>query len=303
MAIFLNTLGLNQWIEILMEKAERELIIIVPYIKTSERVFNYLKEANDRGVHITLVYREDKLNEAEKNKLKSLKNLNLLHHPNVHAKCYLTEKYLIITSMNLYEYSEINNREMGVLMRSNNLDDSKNNINSYNSNDEEVISFAIEEIRQIINGANIEFESTITKNSGFMLELIKTEKERIFELCADINKVFSNKKFEPVKEGNTWFSMCYNYYDKINVVYAHRMELQLKMDVSKSNLLFDRIAKTLDEYMFDGFKVYWNSPEQDIYLYINRKDRRWKDIDFLQEVRYEKEGLDKLIKFIKDNLN
>ncbi len=34
---------------------------------------------------------------------------------NLHAKCYLNERYAIITSMNLYDFSQINNNEMGVI--------------------------------------------------------------------------------------------------------------------------------------------------------------------------------------------
>lgn len=33
---------------------------------------------------------------------------------NLHAKCYLNESEAILTSMNLYEYSQVNNQEMGV---------------------------------------------------------------------------------------------------------------------------------------------------------------------------------------------
>ncbi len=116
MAKFLNTDLLNEWILRLIEETERELIIIVPYIKTSGRVYKQLFEANKRGVETTIVYRENKLTPEEKRKFEALDNLNLMHHPNVHAKCYYNEKYMIIGSVNLYEYSEKNNREMGVLI-------------------------------------------------------------------------------------------------------------------------------------------------------------------------------------------
>jgi len=36
---------------------------------------------------------------------------------NLHAKCYLNEELCIITSLNLYEFSQVNNNEMGVLVR------------------------------------------------------------------------------------------------------------------------------------------------------------------------------------------
>lgn len=35
---------------------------------------------------------------------------------NLHAKCYLNEETCIITSLNLYEFSQVNNNEMGVLL-------------------------------------------------------------------------------------------------------------------------------------------------------------------------------------------
>jgi hypothetical protein len=36
--------------------------------------------------------------------------------PNLHAKCYFNEDRMVITSMNMYEFSEKHNREMGVLL-------------------------------------------------------------------------------------------------------------------------------------------------------------------------------------------
>ena len=35
---------------------------------------------------------------------------------NLHAKCYLNENEALLTSMNLYEFSQINNNEMGILV-------------------------------------------------------------------------------------------------------------------------------------------------------------------------------------------
>jgi hypothetical protein len=56
MAIFLNTNQLNEWIPRLINETQRELVIIVPYIKTSFNVLQSLQQANERGVEITLVY-------------------------------------------------------------------------------------------------------------------------------------------------------------------------------------------------------------------------------------------------------
>lgn len=36
---------------------------------------------------------------------------------NLHAKCYMNEELCIITSLNLYEFSQVNNNEMGILIQ------------------------------------------------------------------------------------------------------------------------------------------------------------------------------------------
>ncbi len=208
---FLNTTLLSEWIPKLVNESERELVIIVPYIKTSDKMYKCLYEANKRGVETTLVYRENKLTDSEKAKFQSLDNLNLMHHPNVHTKCYFNEKYLIITSMNLYEYSEINNREMGVLFHRNDLE---KNYNS-SADTEQVFKDAINEIRAIINSSQFEKKSRETIDLGFEMEIIKTDKEKVLEHCVKLNKVFLNKKFEPVENNNACYPVCKDYFDKI----------------------------------------------------------------------------------------
>ena len=36
---------------------------------------------------------------------------------NLHAKCYMNENMCIVTSLNLYEFSQVNNNEMGILIQ------------------------------------------------------------------------------------------------------------------------------------------------------------------------------------------
>jgi phosphatidylserine/phosphatidylglycerophosphate/cardiolipin synthase-like enzyme len=112
MAKFLNTKGLSEWIPKIIEETERELVIITPYMQLSDKIYENLVEANARGVETIIIYRENKLSENDRAKLLAIDNLNLFHHPNLHAKCYYNEKYLLIASMNLYAYSEKNNREI-----------------------------------------------------------------------------------------------------------------------------------------------------------------------------------------------
>ena len=46
---FLNTSGLREWIPKMIAEAKKEMVIIVPYIKTSEKVYQSLVDADKRG--------------------------------------------------------------------------------------------------------------------------------------------------------------------------------------------------------------------------------------------------------------
>ena len=48
--------------------------------------------------------------------LRSLTFIRTSFCKNLHAKCYMNEETCIVTSLNLYEFSQINNNEMGILI-------------------------------------------------------------------------------------------------------------------------------------------------------------------------------------------
>ena len=119
MAEFLKTNDISARIEDIIRGTEAgdKLVLVSPYVQISPRLFENLKDANKRRVKITLIYGKDgKLKSEEKERLHDLQNLSLRYHPHLHAKCYYNETQLIITSMNLYDFSEKTNYEMGVLV-------------------------------------------------------------------------------------------------------------------------------------------------------------------------------------------
>ena len=75
MSHFLNREKFNFWIPKLITKAEEEVLLIVPYIQTSKTILKALQKANNANKRIVIVYRENKLNDAEKAKLFALENL------------------------------------------------------------------------------------------------------------------------------------------------------------------------------------------------------------------------------------
>ncbi len=71
-----------------------------------------------------------------------MKNARIYFLGNLHAKCYFNEQSMVITSLNLYDFSEQNNREMGVLVT--------------NGEDKELFKEAVGEARRIISMATLQ---------------------------------------------------------------------------------------------------------------------------------------------------
>lgn len=113
---FLTRKGTSSQLEQVIGNAERRLVLISPYLKISHDLVSRLQLAERRGVEIHLVYRAGHLKEEEQVKLDSLKKLCLYSLDHLHAKCYANEQHVLITSMNLYDHSEANNWEVGVLL-------------------------------------------------------------------------------------------------------------------------------------------------------------------------------------------
>jgi phosphatidylserine/phosphatidylglycerophosphate/cardiolipin synthase-like enzyme len=114
MAEFLTTKGTSYHIENVIIGAKKKLLLVSPYLQISKMFFERLKDAENRNVQIIIIFGKDELKPNERNSLAELKNLKLFYFENLHAKCYFNESDMVITSMNMYEYSEKNNREMGV---------------------------------------------------------------------------------------------------------------------------------------------------------------------------------------------
>jgi len=114
MAKFLNTTGVSYHLEELIKGTKDRLILISPYLQFTDRIKEHLSNLNIQKRDIRIVYRENKLELEENNWLESQIGIRTSVCKNLHAKCYLNENEAIITSMNLYEFSQQNNNEMGI---------------------------------------------------------------------------------------------------------------------------------------------------------------------------------------------
>lgn len=109
---FLSTTGIAYQIEKLLDEAEEHIsIITTPFLKFNRVIFSKLEDATQRGVRVRFVYGKTEISKSDFSRLEDLNNLNLYFLKDLHAKCYLNEKEVLITSMNLHDYSIRNNFE------------------------------------------------------------------------------------------------------------------------------------------------------------------------------------------------
>ena len=156
MANFLRTTGIIHEIEELIVNAKVKLIILSPYIRMADIIIERLKGKENKNIEIIFVYGKKELNTNELKKIKSLSNIQLFFNKNLHGKFYANEDNAIITSMNLYEFSERNNREFGISV--NKKIDSK------------IFQESMEEVDSIIKNATLVFTNKIANTNN---EIIK----------------------------------------------------------------------------------------------------------------------------------
>ena len=116
MAKFLNTSATNYYLEELIKNAKERIILISPFLKLNDRIKELLEDKNRLKIDIRIIYGKSELQPEETTWLKSQDYVRTSFCKNLHAKCYLSENSCIISSLNLYEFSQINNNEMGIFI-------------------------------------------------------------------------------------------------------------------------------------------------------------------------------------------
>jgi len=162
----LTTSGISHQIESLIKSATSDIWLVSPYLKIHKQLLNRIIKANSKGVTITIIYGKSELNDAEWRKLNQLANANIYFCPNLHAKVFINETYGLIGSMNLYDFSQINNIELGALF--------------YKNEDNEFYQNTLDEVTSIINQSEIKKESQLVQNSIVLTDEERIEKAKIF---------------------------------------------------------------------------------------------------------------------------
>ena len=116
MARFLTTTGVSAHLEEIIKKANDRLWLISPFLKITPRIKNLLEDTNRLKIDARVIYGKNELQPEENIWLESMNSIRTSFCGDLHAKCYLNEDEALLTSMNLYEYSQVKNYEMGILI-------------------------------------------------------------------------------------------------------------------------------------------------------------------------------------------
>ncbi len=165
MAKFINTRKAVSEIEDLIKNAGEKLILVSPYLKLSKDFKELLTYRNSKDKITTVIFGKQELNPNEMKFLQGLRFVILKYNEDLHAKCYVNDDKMIITSLNLYEFSMANNKEMGVLIDKN--DDA----------DKQLFEDAYKEV-DYINQTSQRFELSESKPVPIKQEDSKPSKEK-----------------------------------------------------------------------------------------------------------------------------
>ncbi|GEM_PF-2617278 len=259
MAQFLTTSGTSHYLEKLILNATSQLVLVTPFLQLSQNFIERLRDADDKGIHIILIYGKDRLNQKEWRILNELRNIDIFFCENLHAKCYQNDDSLIISSMNLYQFSQQNNREMSILIDK--------------ENDNEVYEDASEEIQSIINS------SILDKSSGKMSEIPNHAAGNGSNAQVQVDPKFNDTDnfhlpllFELLKKKytNTEFEMKENAADT-DLIAAKNFPLQ-GIDMEVEDRIFFHFDDQHQETIWYKKKPLLSEHIQEAKIYVNSND-------------------------------
>ena len=134
MAKFLTANGISDNLEKLINNSNEKLFLVSPYLQIPDSLKRLIKVRDSLAINIRVIHRKDtKINAEDMSFLQELTSVKIFDCENLHAKCYLNENTAIIASMNLYEYSQQNNQEMGIKV------EKEDDLDLYNAISEQVM--------------------------------------------------------------------------------------------------------------------------------------------------------------------
>ncbi|MBO7055608.1 MAG: hypothetical protein J6W37_09525 [Bacteroidales bacterium] len=209
MSKYLDTQSISSELMNLIKEAREKIILVTYSLQVNPQIQERLKTKSVNGrVSIEIYYGNTTLKPTECEWLKEIDGLRIFQKKNLHAKCYLNENKAIISSMNLYDYSQNNNIEMGVLIDRNDNENDWQNLMEDISNLR--VNGTIVNISDLLNGQTIEkndieevkeklnYQQQLEK---FVLESYRTAKSS--ELRQSETEILSNELIYKIVKANT----------------------------------------------------------------------------------------------------
>lgn len=272
MATFLTTRGISSKLEEIFIDANSFLYIVTPYLQFSKTLYERLYEATKRGVPTSIICRDrQKISSVDERLLLDL-DCSVYFKSDLHAKCYLNEYGAMIASMNLYNYSEANNREMGVFL----------------SKTEDSVSYdkCLKEVRSIINASQ---QFRLFKQQESIITV--SEPETYSDFLQGWHSVLSQEYPQ------TQFSLSEN---RLSATDFPLPGMLFSNEYGFATVCFDAYPKLQNqrnekkhalETALKGYRLYWHTGNR-ICLY-QAKDSQFESLE--QEYLYCKNGLALLV--------
>lgn len=198
MAKFLTGNELNLELEKLFERADDQIILISPFIKLHDRYASTLRtKLSNTKLEITIVFgkNEEDMSRSMKqddfNFFKEFPNIQIRYEKRLHAKYYANESAAILTSMNLYSYSQDNNIEAGVMTKATLLGNLASNFMTNVTGEDSFDNQAWTYFKRVIDQSELLFHKKPQFESG-MFGLTKIYKESKVEIDK-LTEFFSGK--------------------------------------------------------------------------------------------------------------
>ena len=179
---------------------------------------------------------------TERKQLDSIENLTLYYYQNLHAKCYFNETEMVITSMNLYEFSERNNREMGLLIKK--------------TEDSEIFNDTVNETHSIIQAATEVLNGKSLKKKS---ETTSIPAKCIFPLTKSNLEIISeqfNKSYHHCKVNCTpTYVYCQELLPFGDVMIREGFEVRLHQNLYSENLLLTKLKGLNLKYLNYEYEI------------------------------------------------
>lgn len=251
MAKFLTTVGNSFFIEQIILGSTEKLTLVTPFLKFSKTIVERLADAERKSIKITLIYGKNELPKKEKEILYSFKNIRIFFCENLHAKCYFNDSAMIITSMNLYEFSERNNREMGIYIEK--------------ESDEEIFKHALEEVESIQNASVLEkdFEIKEEKEIQSTLELDPNYDDRWNFHLPKLSKLLKEKYPDYEVNLNSKIEVKNFPYKGIDLEIGSTLNFTFEKSLNYNSIKYKK--KEILNSKMPEIRFYWNYFKLNIY--------------------------------------